>query len=730
MKLLRMAASFGRLDHEELILSDGLNVLAAPNEAGKSTWSAFLLAMLYGVDTAERATKTSLPAKTRFLPWSGAPMEGRIDLVFQGKAVTLERSSAPRAPMGVFRAYETDTGRPLDGLTAENCGRVLLGAERSVYERSGFIRQSGLAVTGDAALEARLVSLVTTGEEDVSFSRTDERLRALLNRRRHNKTGLLPQYEAELSSAQAALDSLRADGEEAMRLRARRESLEAEELSLTRTLAALRARETAEKRAQLEKARAAWEKERGFLAEKEATVKDLPPLADLRALQRQADLLAETGRVLSADEAAGVETPAAPACPPVFENLDADGVRDRAETDARALEGARVSLRPKAILLGAAAAVCLLAGLAGLFLMGPAAALAFVPAALAAVFCVLTAKKEKRRAADVRAILSRYGVPDAAAVRAAGNDRREALLLYGQALAAAEEKRAALSRRRAEYDGRRAAQLAAVRAFAPAADEAGEAAALQQAVNLQLFYEAGQRTERQARERYEAVRAAVGVLPAPSGETPSPLPDPVPDARELSARLDAVRASLQETRAQLGVRAGRMESAGDPAALAARAEELTGKIGILRREYDALSLARDALGAANAELQTRFSPKLNALAGELAAKMTGSRYDRVLLSQDMTVEARPAGGLVTRPLAALSGGAADQLYLAVRLAICRLALGPDAPLVLDDALVSFDDARMGEALALLRGEARTRQILLFTCQGREQAWLAAHPEGA
>ena len=59
----------------------------------------------------------------------------------------------------------------------------------------------------------------------------------------------------------------------------------------------------------------------------------------------------------------------------------------------------------------------------------------------------------------------------------------------------------------------------------------------------------------------------------------------------------------------------------------------------------------------------------------------------------------------------------------MRLAICRLALGEDTPLILDDALVRFDDRRMKSALALLREEAKTRQIILFTCQTREQAAL-------
>lgn len=61
MKLLRMTATFGRLDHETLTLTDGLNLLQLPNEAGKSTWAEFLLAMFYGIDTSDREKTGVLP---------------------------------------------------------------------------------------------------------------------------------------------------------------------------------------------------------------------------------------------------------------------------------------------------------------------------------------------------------------------------------------------------------------------------------------------------------------------------------------------------------------------------------------------------------------------------------------------------------------------------------------------------------------------------------------------
>ena len=67
-----------------------------------------------------------------------------------------------------------------------------------------------------------------------------------------------------------------------------------------------------------------------------------------------------------------------------------------------------------------------------------------------------------------------------------------------------------------------------------------------------------------------------------------------------------------------------------------------------------------------------------------------------------------------------SDGTADQLYLALRLAVAE-ELTPEAPLVLDDALVRFDDTRLAAAMEILKEEATNKQVILFTCQSRESA---------
>ena len=132
-----------------------------------------------------------------------------------------------------------------------------------------------------------------------------------------------------------------------------------------------------------------------------------------------------------------------------------------------------------------------------------------------------------------------------------------------------------------------------------------------------------------------------------------------------------------------------------------------------------------ALEQANTILQNRFSPALGARTAEIFSALTGGRYDKVLLSRDLSLSAEPVGDPMSRSIQLLSQGTADQLYLAVRLAICDMVLPAEkrVPLVLDDALVTFDDDRLRAALDYLLSESENRQILLFTCQTRERDYL-------
>ena len=725
MKFKKLTASFGRLENETITLHDGLNIVTAPNESGKSTWAAFVLAMLYGVDTSERKTKTNLPLKEKYKPWSGAPMAGSMDVEWRGRAITLERGPLGRTPMGAFAARLTNSGQDVPELTAENCGRMLIGAERSVFERSALIRQAGLAVTPDQALEQRLSALVTTGEEGPAYSQIRDGLSRLKNSRKHNKTGLIPQAEAELDAIDDALAAIRAGNAESAELTAKLRALEAQRSELARMQAAVQARAQAEKLRALHDAEASLGRAH---AQAEAAAQDaagLPDAAELSALRDELTALLARPAVPDPGPA-----PEAPAAPPFFEGFSGDRAVEQAEKTAAQYDALRAEAGAvKKTRLLPIAAIAAALGIALLFVLPPAGAAMLAAAAV----CAALALRETRSAASRRdaaarqaeALLAGTGYDSTDALCRAARDYRDALLRYGELSAAHARAAADAEEKRQAQQAQTAAFLKRSAAVAPAASLSDCRAALLAAIARRAAADEAARCEAEAASRLAAVRQAIGDIPETASDAPddgTPLPSPESLLRQSAQADDDLRA----VRSRLDRIRGGLYAHGDPAELSARREALLARLALLRAQYDALETALDALDQANAQLQTRFAPQLGREAARILSRLTGGRYEDVLLQSDLSLSARAAGDVLTRPLAYLSGGTADQLYLAVRLAIAGLALPADTPLLLDDALVQFDDARMAAAMAVLRGIAATRQIILFTCQSREQAWLDAH----
>ena len=233
-----------------------------------------------------------------------------------------------------------------------------------------------------------------------------------------------------------------------------------------------------------------------------------------------------------------------------------------------------------------------------------------------------------------------------------------------------------------------------------------------------------------AREAAKAAAAQRELLAEPLPLQAEPLADPIPEPEqspeEIARQLPTLQASRRELQSQLDRLLGQIRAIGSPDELRTRLQEDETRLTALQQEYDAIALAMQALSAANTTLQNRFSPALGARAAEIFAALSGGRYDKVLLSRDFALSAEPSGDAAARSIQLLSQGTADQLYLAVRLAICEMVLPADrkSPLILDDALANFDDDRLAAALDWLLVESTSRQILLFTCQNRESAYLA------
>ena len=725
MHIRKMNATFGRLEQAELSLQPGLNVIYAPNESGKSTWCRFIRNMFYGLSTGERGTKAD---KNRYAPWSGVAMRGRMDLSTDGADYTLTRETRrAAAPMGEFSCTYSDTATAVPGITGQNAGEVLLGVSREVFERSAFIGQAALAVDQDAELERRIAALITTGEEDTSYSEAYDRLKKQLNRRRHNKTGQIPALERDiegLDKSLALLEDLQAQHRlTAGQLERSRQQL-AELQEQQRQWQLVEQREKWQQYREAEQTAAQAQQKADAVAELAGALPGGELLSRMEA--RQAALTADEQEIRqarqAAEEAAVRARTADDACRnhPLYP-ADEQGLQDRLNNIALPeVPGAL----PLWFGLGAAVLSAVIAVVSFFLHKAPALTIAASAACLlTAAFAIIwnsyrrRTQRQRDQAEQAKAELERQKeeyLPLRQAARDAADDAARAAGLCS-----------ALSKRQA--DGI-AALLGELAPFRAAADLSGAAASIAELRRQTNALAQAEQAARDAAMRRDLLGRQLPEEIAPD----APLQQPVMSRSQVEAAIPQTAANLQAAQSRLDTLTGQIRSMGDPDDLITRRSQKAEELARLQDEYSAISLAMEALESANLTLQNRFSPALGARAAEIFAGITGGKYQKVLLSRDFSLAAEPAEDVTPRSIQLLSQGAADQLYLSVRLAICDMVLPRDkgVPLILDDALISFDDDRLRAALDYLLRESENRQILLFTCQKREQTYLAGRENTA
>ena len=701
MRIYSMTATFGKLEHQTLTLEPGLQIIHAPNEWGKSTWCAFLVAMLYGLDTRERTTKGSLANKDRFAPWSGSPMSGRIDLNWQGRDITIERRSKGRIPMGELTAYETATGIPVPELTAANCGQVLLGVERSVFVRAGFIRSSEMPVTQDEELRHRLNALVTTGDESLAAEALGKKLKDLKNSCRYNKSGLLPDGEAQRDAIAEKLAEFDSLTRQTQQLKAQQTEL-AERIGLLENhQAALNYEAAQENMRRVAQAEQALQVAQSAYESAQAACSSLPSRDEAMQARQNASLLRQQWDDLLARERTLPSPPQPPQPSPPFRGLTPEEAVAKAQADRCVMQQAIPSPKKAMLFLG-------LAGiLAGIVLSALSLLIVGIPLmGLGAVMLLLyftgrskcrqeTEKIRKKQAT----LIAQYGEEDP--------EQWIALALRYQYDTAQYEKESAAYLKATEELSKLRQQLAEQMQHSHSFDPDG-------VIRAWDTLEQNRQHLDQAQAHCQALQAMVKSVP------PAPSPDELTcSAGETARLLTQAAAEMQSLQHRLGQCQGKTERLGSQEQLRQELESVETRIRNLELTYHALELGIETLDKARSQLQRRFAPRLTQQAQELFARLTVGRYERLTLAEDLSIHAGAQQEDTLRSHLWRSEGTVDQLYLALRLAVAR-ELTPTAPLILDDALIRFDDTRLQAAMEILREEAQNRQVIIFTCQGREQ----------
>ena len=707
MRIYRMRATFGKLEDQVLELQPGMNIIEAPNEWGKSTWCAFLVAMLYGIETRARTTQAALAEKEKYAPWSGSPMEGRMDLNWNGRDITIERRTKGRTPFGVFKAYETETGLEVEELTAANCGQMLLGVEKSVFIRTGFLRLNDLPVTQDEALRRRLNALVTTGDESGAGEALGAKLKELKNACRYNRSGLLPKAEAELAALEDKQRELVRLNRDAQMIGIYQEQTETYLRQLKNHQAAIAYQNALADQARVRVAERAvtdavarrdrLEGECSALPGKEATEEKRRRVRDL---QQQWMAVQEESQALP-------QEPEEPEKVAAFEGMEPAELLEKVQADAARYAVLCEKMEKKPVL----GWICMILGL--LAMAVSAALQLWVVLGLGALLLAFgmvaysgNRKLYRDMKAEAEALADSYPwreldrwMTEAESYLNRQNQYRSRLARHKAAQEALDQRTSMVRQQLQELTlGLELRQVLET---------------LQQVIDHWSELEDARGDLKQAENYLQSIRAMAKTAVPPEYEDSLTLSE-----LETNQKIGEYTLRKSQLIEQLGKLHGAMNAMGDEQVLQTRIDGLRKRIADLEETAAALDIAQQTLAAATEQLQRRFAPRIAERAKDLFAKLTGGRYDRLNLTRELTVDAAAAGEMTMRSAQWRSEGTVDQLYIALRLAVAE-ELVPDAPLVLDDALVRFDDQRLKNALSLLVEATASKQVILFTCQNRE-----------
>lgn len=218
--------NFGCLSEFRMDFTPGLNTVMRDNGTGKTTFAAFLLAMLYGLP---QTTVTSVEKNERkhYTPWQGGRFGGSITFRVEGRRYRAVRYFGEKESGDSFTLYNADTELVSTDYT-KDLGEELFGLSRIAFQKSVFFRKTekdSFAASDDEIIE-KLSSYVEASSGVVSY---DEAIKTLEKQRKvYIKTGnrgKIGELESKIEEAKIRLFESTRDAEALQALYVERDKL-------------------------------------------------------------------------------------------------------------------------------------------------------------------------------------------------------------------------------------------------------------------------------------------------------------------------------------------------------------------------------------------------------------------------------------------------------------------------------------------------------------------------
>ena len=741
--------SFAGLHGISLSPKDGVNIIKGKNESGKSRICAFIRFMLYGLQKKEDINRVlSFGESSCSGTMTVGTAEGRYRI--EREAAFAERGGKLSCTRNRCRITDLASGEEI--ATDKTPGELFFGVPAQVYSSTAYINQIDGSRTGDSELSEAAANIIFSADENMSAAKAlgvlDEVRIALYHKDRRG--GRIAEETAKIEALKAQLVAMEKQSQEIVALSGMCEKYRVKQQKEEKMLAELNAYFDAYDRRQIKLEYEEYKnaiserdalKRRGEQAKSDISKDGFFPDAAYVSELRKSGAKAEQA-MISAFQAQEEEKNAAAAKRQLsdrasfFEKLNAHGGYARVKDGHDRLEKKKKTAVTAAVLLSVAAAACALLAVLAVFGVIP-----FIPAvryalfggagafAAAAVISGIAASKASKATAAMSALFGTdvngftmllsaiEGNESATAAviereKAATAARERAEVAYISALS---ETKAVLSRAFDTDDIPDDELLSYASNAVEVIEKAhGEIAAISSRCEAKNEYAAGL-LEKLGHYTEEEIAAACG-------ESFDDEEFSKANVQEKKRKRDFLIMSKKESLDLFNANEKKLSvllATTTPAAdIESEIDRISEQLEKDKRDFEAVTMAMDAIKQSEAELKSSISPRIAAKASSIMTSLSDNKYDTLSVSQNFGLSYLDGG--MTRDISYLSAGTSDIAYLALRIALVdTLFSGEKPPLIFDESFSRLDRDRLSALNALtakLAGEGT--QCILFCCDDR------------
>ncbi len=763
MKLLSLHIDgFGKLSDLKYEFSDKLNVIEAENGFGKTTFAAFIKAMLYGLQSPNTRGKVTNNDRAHYSPWGGGPFGGSLDLETSKGRFRITRSFGSKSSADTFSLTDLDTGLPSRAYS-ESIGVELFGLDASSYEKSTYVPQAETELTMSSDISAKLTGLLQSSDDMSEYDNAVARLDDYMRRFKllTGDKGLIQDTRREYDECSAIITECERALEISERCAVDLKALAVEDAELTVKMRELQAKiDDANRQKLIRTEYLVWRDYEKTSAERRERLQKLqeqfkngvPSASELGELSLLCTKY-EAATASSVTMSYADETELASLADRFGDKPVCEEERRRLADEWSALKAAKPSETPVkpepyspvaksallpvsviGLLIGAALAV------AGTLLPMLVLLIAGAAVAVASVVLLLVSFAQKKRdregqerfislTADYQAALERIdreaaehftrrevlekalrryypdrtGEPDHLLYCLEADSARYSLLISARERCAAEAEA-----RRRENQALLEGIKKVLASYGVVGDEQPRAML--------------DRLRGAVRDLDDAeVRLAEAEKQASDYKTAKRIgdePPAAPDTDELSTRMNALMMRSGEIQRRIGVltesKKATEEKAEKLPALRDRAESLLALIEDYRTRRATAERAKELLTAAKVGLSSRYLRDMESGFNSNFSELTGRDAPETLIAADLGINFREIGG--QRDIAWYSAGQRAAISVCLRLSLIDALFADERPfLVLDDPFTDLDERTMKNAAEMLAALSEKMQIVYFTC---------------